>query len=225
MNAASERLYSGEAGARYHEQREKLRRAEIQALRARFFRGFTSDTDRVLDFGCGTGGILSRLPAAKRIGIEVNEAAAAEAAGVLDLVANSTSGIDDNSIDRAISYHALEHIEDPSAVLRELRRVLTTEGLLRVLVPCDNPILTPRSRSWAQNPEMHLHSWTPLTLGNLITVTGFVVTEAQMIPASRGGRLASRLGEKSRAHRLVCYAKSIRAGHFHTMVTARVAGR
>lgn len=222
--AGAESLYTGELGAKYHAQRSQYRSTATQRLRARFFRGFTDATHAVLDFGCGTGGILAELPAARRIGIEITEAAADEARRALDSVFSATGEVPGNSIDRVISFHALEHVESPIAIVRELRRVLRPDGRIRILVPCDVPVFSSRQRTWAENAEMHLHSWTPQTLGNLLTVAGFEVLDARMLPASRGGRLAGIFGEGSGIYRGLAYLKSIRTAHFHTAVTARSPG-
>jgi hypothetical protein len=50
-----------------------------QSTRTRYFEGLTAYSDTVLDFGCGVGGVLTALPAKRRIGIEISDVAAAEA--------------------------------------------------------------------------------------------------------------------------------------------------
>lgn len=221
MKTQSDALYTGQQGAKYHEQRNRYRANEVQELRAKLFQGFSSGSDVVLDFGCGTGGVLARLPAAKRIGVEINEAAAKEASAVLDAVTSSIADIPAGSIDKVISYHALEHVDSPSKILREILRVLKPSGELRIFVPCEMPLVARWHRSWSANPEMHLHSWTPLTLGNLLTVLGFEVTDARFFPGSQGGRLGAVFGENSGLRKATAFLKACRTGRFHTSVTAR----
>lgn len=221
MSTESDTLYTGQQGAKYHEQRNKYRTEEVQEARAKLFQGFCSSSDVVLDFGCGTGGILARLPAAKRIGVEINEAAAKEASTLLDVVTSSITDVPTGSVDKVISYHALEHVGSPSKVLSEILRVLKPSGELKIFVPCEMPIVARWHRSWSANPEMHLHSWTPLTLGNLLTVLGFEVTNARFFPGSQGGRLGAIFGENSRLRKATAFLKACRTGRFHTVVTAR----
>jgi SAM-dependent methyltransferase len=221
----AERLYRGEQGAQYFAQRGTARSLAAQKSRARRFAGFTSTSDVVLDFGCGTGGILANLPAARRIGVEISEHARAEAETKLDRVVDALAEIETGSVDRVLSYHALEHVESPSAILKDIRRVLRPDGRVKILVPCDTPMLSSGHRSWAANPEMHLHSWTPRTLGNLLTVCGFTVLEARMLPDSDGGRLGARLAEGSLPRAVLAYLKAFRASRFHTCVMGEVAPR
>ncbi|TIM03920.1 MAG: class I SAM-dependent methyltransferase [Mesorhizobium sp.] len=221
MHSRSDTLYTGPKGAQYFEQRGSSRTDTVQKSRARLFEDFSSHTDVVLDFGCGTGSILSCLPAVKRIGVEINETAAKQASAHLDLVVGSLADIPSSTIDKIISYHALEHVDSPSTVLREMLRVLKPSGEIRVFVPCEMPIIAPQHRSWSNNPHMHLHSWTPLTLGNLFTVLGFEVTAARMLSGSEGGRLGALFPKDSALRKAAAFLKACRTGRFHTAVTAR----
>lgn len=44
---------------------------------------------------------------------------------------------DDNSFDRVIGAHVLEHLYQPHAVMREWQRVLKPGGVLSLILPCD----------------------------------------------------------------------------------------
>ncbi|MBX3507671.1 class I SAM-dependent methyltransferase [Parvibaculum sp.] len=216
----AEDLYVGERGAHYFAQRAANRTIENQRKRARFFCDFTQSSHAVLDFGCGTGGVLATLDASHRIGIEISESAVAEAQQVLDEVLSDLSLIRDASVDRIISFHAFEHVDSPRRILGEFQRILKPDGAVRILVPCEMPIFVRHHLGWQPNDDMHLHSWTPLTLGNLLTVSGFDVQRAEMLPGSEGGRLGKLFREGSGIRRLVAYLKSLKSGQFHTAVTA-----
>jgi SAM-dependent methyltransferase len=158
-------LYVGEKGAHYFEQRAQNRSSETQRRRSRYFRDFTRPDQVVLDFGCGTGGVLACLDAERRIGVEISEFAANEAREVLDEVFGDLAAVGEGTVDRIVSYHALEHVDSPTRILAEFHRVLRPGGAVRIFVPCEMPLLLRPHRAWKANDDMHLHSWTPLTLG------------------------------------------------------------
>jgi SAM-dependent methyltransferase len=134
--------------------------------------------DAVVDFGCGTGGLLERLDAASKVGVEVSEPARREArARGLEVVA-STSELGDATADVAISNHALEHVLAPLDELRELRRVLRPDGRLVLWLPIDD---WRSQRRTEPDPNHHLYAWTPLLLRNLLAEAGFDVVEARVV--------------------------------------------
>lgn len=219
MSVAIER-YTGSGGADYHSRRAAGRSAAEQQVRAVYFDGVTTASDVVLDFGCATGGILSSLPAAMRIGVEVSETSSAEARKVLDRVVTDLDEIEDASIDVAISFHALEHVPNPQAVLLGLRRVLRPSGRLRLIVPYENVLLNRHHRQWsAGDPDQHLFAWTPMALGNLLSVSGFRVEQAKCTHWARPGKLGRLVGaEQAR------WFKAIRAGRLQVVADASCAG-
>ena len=73
--------------------------------------------------------------------------------------------------DVALSNHALEHVPYPIGALRELRRVLKPGGLLALCTPIDNWRLQRRYEE--DDIHHHLHTWSPLLLGNSLAEAGF----------------------------------------------------
>jgi SAM-dependent methyltransferase len=127
--------------------------------------------DTVLDFGCGTGGLLERIDAGRKLGVEVSEPARREAlARGLEVVA-ATGELDDESIDVVISNHALEHTLSPLDELRELRRVLRPGGRIVLWLPLDD--WRAQRRPASDDPDHHLFAWTPKLLANLLAEAGF----------------------------------------------------
>ncbi|MGQ0741109.1 MAG: class I SAM-dependent methyltransferase [Alphaproteobacteria bacterium] len=214
-------LYTSERGAQYYAQRAALRSTDAQRERAELFADLADAAAVILDFGCGNGGVLAQLSARRRIGIEVSPYAINDARERLDCVASSLEEIPDSSVDVAISFHALEHVTEPALVLQNMFRVLKPGGRMRIVVPCEMPALLREHRRWRrQDTNMHLFGWTPLTLGNLLTVCGFEVAESGIVPASAGGRIGRMLGPKNSIRKLLAYAKALISGRFHTVVTA-----
>ena len=206
-------FYQGSSGADYHDHRAGSRSDADQRSRAVYFEGLSTAADIVLDFGCGTGGVVACLPAARRIGVEINEKAAAVARERLDTVHRDLADVPAASVDRIMSFHALEHVEAPIATFRDLASKLKPGGRARLIVPMDNVFLEAAQRRWKPNDtEMHLYAWTPLTFGNSLATAGFVVEDVRIVPFSGGGKLARLFRAVPPAARLATWAKALAAG-------------
>jgi SAM-dependent methyltransferase len=114
--------------------------------------GISLKGKRVADVGCGDGitdlGLVARAEPALMVGFDIVEtdrshlAALAAEAGVgysdgalpetLEFTTSSETGLpaEDQSFDYVLSWSAFEHILEPVPVLREIRRILTDEGVL-----------------------------------------------------------------------------------------------
>ncbi len=131
--------------------------------------------DAVLDFGCGGGFLLDNLSCRKKVGIEVNKAAAEEAKKKGIEVFSCVDEVPDDYVDVIISNHALEHTLHPLKELMSLYRKLKHGGKIIFVVPCE-------SIACAYKPNdinHHLYSWSPMCIGNLFTEAGFDVIESK----------------------------------------------
>lgn len=96
---------------------------------------------RVLDVGCGSGGLLGALRglAGYRAGVELSPTAAAAAAGVADEVVNLPVDAElpfpPGSFDVVVCADILEHLADPAAVLASLGDLCRPGGAVVVSVP------------------------------------------------------------------------------------------
>lgn len=103
----------------------------------------------VLDYGCGPGhdlvGFTHYSHPSRLIGIDVSAASLAEARARLTLhnasvefhqlePNDSTLPLDDDSVDYIHSSGVLHHIQEPSDILKEFRRVLKPAGRARIMV-------------------------------------------------------------------------------------------
>jgi SAM-dependent methyltransferase len=94
---------------------------------------------RILDLGCGTGGVLAHLAAfGQAYGIDPSP----EAAGFCHqrgLTMALASGLDlpfaDQMFEAVLALDVIEHVEDDVGVLREARRVLRPGGVVVITVP------------------------------------------------------------------------------------------
>lgn len=169
--------YQGIGGESYARSIQRNRALEGVINREKFA-AFVRPGDTVLDFGCSSGALLVSLDAAERIGIEVNETTRTEALEAGLTVFESLGSVGDQSVDAAISNHALEHVLSPYRVLRDLRRVLRPGGHLVLCVPADDWRNAPQWRPG--DPNHHVFAWTPLTLGNLLIEAGFAPVSVTM---------------------------------------------
>jgi SAM-dependent methyltransferase len=125
-----------------HEQRHwwfQSKQALVQALLRRFI-GDHSKPSRVLDAGCGTGLNLTMLRAYGRAtGVDISPVGLnlCQASGQRSLARVNLKRLPfhDGSFDVITSLDVLEHIDDPEAVLRELRRVLSADGVVIITLP------------------------------------------------------------------------------------------
>ncbi len=212
--------YRGQAGREYL----ALRRARLdpaaQRQSARPFAARVAPGDTVLDFGCGTGGILLFLPAGRRIGIEINEGAVAIAReSGIEVFPTIEALPGDLVADVVISHHALEHVPEPLRVLRQLRTHLRAGGRLVVVVPAE-PVPHHHTRCWRPNPDAHLYSWNPLTLGNLVQEAGFRIEESFLATAGYTRYLAWARPVPFLMRSLM-FVYALLRGRYNTVVVAR----
>ena len=128
-----------------------------------------SENQKVLDFGCGGGYLLSSYNNIERFGVEINETAIEEAKKNGTKIFKSSKDLPDNFFDTIISNHALEHCDNPFIELKELYRSLKKNGKICIVVPCDNI----KYKYNEKDPHKHLYSWSPSNLGNILYTVGF----------------------------------------------------
>jgi ubiquinone/menaquinone biosynthesis C-methylase UbiE len=137
---------------------------------------------RLLEVGCGRGWLTERVqrhcPAT--FGVDVNPRSIAHAVApnlsVMDAV---DLHYDDQQFDHVFSFHAIEHIADAGAALREMRRVLVPGGRALLVYPAE-PIrgLYAMPGAWIGfgNPllarQLHLHKFTPRRMRRLAAACG-----------------------------------------------------
>jgi SAM-dependent methyltransferase len=142
-------------------------------LEAQKFTRWIGQTDSVLDFGCGSGGILTNINCAVKLGVEINpHARAAASVAGLETVA-TLAEVPDSSFDVIISNHALEHTTAPMEVTAAALAKLKPGGTAVFVVPCERY----DTRYVPDNVDQHLYTWSPANLGNLFHHSGFEVVD------------------------------------------------
>jgi SAM-dependent methyltransferase len=215
--------YRGDDGAAYLEQRQGALTDHVQSLRASLFQDLGAADKTIVDFGCGTGGLLNRLEAGRRVGIEIGEAAAALARESGIEVHSSLDELADDSADVVVSFHAIEHVERPIDILCEIGRVTKPGGTIRLVVPGE--LAThPEQGRWRPNSDRHLHTWTPLLLGNLAERCGYRDIATSVAPMPTGSRLVKALSPLPALARAAHWHLAKRRNLLNVILNARPPG-
>ena len=161
--------YTGASGNQYAGWQITYAKATSHVI-ARRLQKYVAPDAVVLDFGCGGGEILSRLRCVRRIGVEPNPTALQFAARNGVEPHESTETVTSGIADVIICHHVLEHCKRPLDELREMARILKSSGKLVLVVPINDWRNDREYR--ADEVSHHLYTWTPLTLGHLLSEAG-----------------------------------------------------
>jgi SAM-dependent methyltransferase len=155
---------------------------------------YISETDSVLDFGCGNGNLLALLQCHLKVGVEINPVSRNYVKEHFKIhVFEDTSQADESVFTKIIVNHVLEHIPNPYNALEELRRIIKPEGLILILLPLEE-WRAPGERLFVKNDiDQHLYTWTPKLLGNLLFQTGFEPLELRIITQTPPGKYTKSL--------------------------------
>ena len=146
-----------------------------------FLSEFITPATKVLDLGCGPGVVIKYLRenfSCLVLGVEPSKVAADFArseyglpvyGGTLDDFLRS-DGVAEFGV--IILHHVFEHLPDPVASLRALRRRMTKDGVLYVEVPDVSSFSKPVDHFF---DAMHLWSFTPATLRATLSRGGFKI--------------------------------------------------
>lgn len=157
------------------------------------------DSARVLEVGCGTGGLIAHLsgkhPGWRVSGVEPSEAATKVAAqrgcdvcvGTFEALAEP-----DSSVDLLFALDVLEHCQDDSVAAREAARVLAPDGVFVLTVPA-LPSL------WSQHDvdNAHFRRYTRSRLLEPLAVAGLMIERityfnSLLLPAAYASRWIAR---------------------------------
>ncbi len=164
------------------------------------------DGQRLLDVGCHVG-VFVELAAQHgwdAWGVEPSQWAVTQAqqAG-LQVVEGTmaTAGFDDGSFDVITMWDVIEHLEQPSAEVRQAHRLLKPGGMLVAhTMDLDSVFARLMGRRWPWLMEMHLYYFSRRTLTTLMEKAGFqVLTIKPQGRYLRLGYLATRVAAFSQS--------------------------
>lgn len=83
----------------------------------------------------------------------------------------------EGSIDVLTMWHVLEHIPDPLAILRSVRKYLKDGGVLVLAVPNVQSLLAKAAKRWWYHLDVPRHLWhfSPKSVSTILTSTGYEV--------------------------------------------------
>jgi len=164
------------------------------------------DGGKLLDVGCGEGSFLS---AAQQVGwsvygIEILEGPGRAAAERLDgrVIIGDILEVDPpaSPFDAITMWDSLEHMRDPTAVVRRLKSHLKSNGILIVRVPhCtsfDARVRGPKWRHWSL--PLHMSHFTPRTVCRLLEQQGFAIEVVDRKISTVAWSLLGKLGLRAK---------------------------
>ncbi|PQP34957.1 hypothetical protein C6A37_05070 [Desulfobacteraceae bacterium SEEP-SAG9] len=160
---------------------------------------------KLLDIGCGYGFFLEEMALRgwQVQGIEISPTGRQYAKNRLNLEVYSEPlenlALPANTFDVVTLFYVIEHVLDPLALLRAVKRILKPGGLVLLRWPHTTPIvriLGPLSRKLdLYHTPYHIHDFSPKTIKRLLELSDFEAIESRItgytLPAPRLGRFAS----------------------------------
>jgi len=141
---------------------------------------------KILDIGCGNGRYLSSLKKQgwQTYGIERNPKASKYARDKLHLTVKTGDLLDceyqDKFFDVITMSHSLEHLYEPLATLKEIKRILRNDGLLAITIPNIDSFVAKTFKEYWYGLQLpvHLISFTTDSITKMLDKAGFKVKKA-----------------------------------------------
>lgn len=150
------------------------------------FDRLTAAASRVLDYGCGPGHLSAGVAAEC---YDPSEFARTFLRSRGRQVYDTAAAIPDAAFDTVLCSHALEHAKHPPDELGTIRRVLTADGQLVLILPVEE---VPGRPTRSADDNRHLYCWNFQTVTNLLLECGFAVRHQEVF---HGPFLLRQLGK------------------------------
>lgn len=123
--------------------------------------------NRVLDVGCGEGGLARHLPHAIYVGLDPNFSTSARGPDIRNETIAEHAASHSGEYDFVCAFHVIEHIPDPLGFARDLTRCIRPEGRLCIAVPGWGSPMTDIPNFVFNAPPHHLSWWNEEALREL----------------------------------------------------------
>ena len=187
--------YLNASGETYHLEKRKLNPALIPwlaKLRAEKFSPYIKPQDHVFEYGAGAGWNLIGLNCQKKSAYDLSTLNVPTFQANSIQFINREDDIPSESYDVLLCHHVLEHVPSPGETLTFFRSLIKPNGKMVLVVPMEHQRI---ARFNLKDPDGHLYTWTPQTLGNLVDRAGFNV-EAVSIQWEGYDRYAAELANR-----------------------------
>jgi SAM-dependent methyltransferase len=138
--------------------------------------------ERVLDVGCGEGGLAKHLLHANYVGLEPNFSAVAGGADVRNETLAQHATTHPGEYDVVCAFHVIEHVPDPLEFARDLIHCVRSAGRLCIAVPGRFSPITDIPNFVFNAPPHHLSWWTEEALQALAKRVGLLVEAVETVP-------------------------------------------
>jgi SAM-dependent methyltransferase len=138
--------------------------------------------EKVLDVGCGEGGLAQHLPHATYTGLDPNFSAVDAGLDIRNETAAVHSALHPLEYDAVCTFHVIEHVSNPLGFARDLANCVKPGGCLFIAVPSWPSPFTDIPNFVFNAPPHHLSWWNESALRVLAGRLGLDVEEIQAVP-------------------------------------------
>jgi len=187
----------------YHENANFIVRF-IESRRVKFILRFldANKQDRIIELGCGAGDILGNIKQGNLTGVDISQyildIAEKRYRNIIFVLGNIESlpeEIKKNQYNKIICSEVLEHVENPTKVLEEIKKIAREDSVIVISIPNEKLInkfkkilqklelfnLLFSNLSKKMDEEWHLHSLDLIKLGGLIG-DSYIIEKIKRIP-------------------------------------------
>lgn len=137
--------------------------------------------EKILDVGCGEGGLACHLPKAAYVGLEPNFTAG-EGPDIRNETLAEHAANHAGEYDAVCAFHVIEHVADPLGFAVDLARCARLGGRLYIAVPASGSPITEIPNFVFNAPPHHLSWWNEAALRTLADRLGLTVEAIEPAP-------------------------------------------